>query len=499
MSPGPKKASKPYHKAPSGKRGDRTGHKGSRKPKERPPASDLPRSATARPPVLAIVGRPNVGKSTLLNALSRGLVSIVEPTPGVTRDRVGVMCTLADRTVEVVDTGGIGIVDAQGLKDHVERQAAVAVAKADVILFVVDAREGVLPLDLEVASRIRRSKAPVILVANKAESGKVVWNLGEMSSLGYGEPIAISAQEGINLRELEAKITTVLPAGPTTPPRLPPPVVQIAIVGRVNVGKSSIVNALVHEERMIVSEVPGTTRDSVDVRFELDGEAFVVIDTAGMRKEKVVQNSLEFYAKRRAERAMRRADVSALVIDATADIARLDREIAGYAVQEHHPVVLVVNKWDLAPEDLRTGTFVEYLSKTLDGLAFAPVVFVSAKDGTNVVRILEVARSLHRQAQTRVRTRELNKVIEEAYATKRPRAIAGKVGKVFYGTQVGVAPPTFVLFVDDPAMFEDSYRRFLTNRFRQHLPFPEVPIQIHFKARMRSPSKNLLGPRLKDK
>ena len=497
MPPGPKKASKPYHKAPSGKRGDRTGHKGPRKPRVRPAPTDIPRDAAALPPIIAIVGRPNVGKSTLLNALSGGLVSIVEPTPGVTRDRVGVLCTLADRTVEVVDTGGIGIVDAQGLKEHVERQAAIAIEKADVILLVVDAREGVVPLDREVATRIRRTKVPVILVANKAESGKVVWNLGEMPALGYGEPIAISAQEGVNLRELEARIASVLPEGPTTPPRLPPPVVRIAIVGRVNVGKSSIVNGLVREERMIVSEVPGTTRDSVDIRFELDGRAFVVIDTAGMRKEKVVQNSLEFYAKRRSERAMRRADVSALVLDATTDIARLDREIAGYAVKEHHPVVLVVNKWDLAPGDLRTVTFVKYLAKTLDGLAYAPVVFVSAKDGKNLRRILDVALSLHTQSQTRVKTADLNKAIEEAYAKKRPRPIAGKVGKIFYGTQVGVAPPTFVLFVDDPTMFEDAYRRYLMNRFRELLPFPEVPIQVLFKSRLRSPSKNELGPRLK--
>jgi GTP-binding protein len=273
--------------------------------------------------------------------------------------------------------------------------------------------------------------------------------------------------------------------------------VKIAIVGRVNVGKSSLVNVLLREERMIVSEVPGTTRDSVDIRFEKDGQAFVIIDTAGIRKEKAVQNSLEFYAKRRSERAMRRADVTALVIDATFDVSRIDRTIAGYAIAAHHPVVVVVNKWDLAPPGFDKATFVKYISKTLDGMPFAPILFTSAIHGRNVSKIVDVAHRLHVQAQTRVSTADLNKAIEAAYALKRPRAYKGGVGKIYYGTQVEVAPPTFVLFVDDPARFEDSYTRYLENRFREMLPFPEVPMRINYKSRMRSPSKNALGPKPK--
>jgi GTP-binding protein len=258
------------------------------------------------------------------------------------------------------------------------------------------------------------------------------------------------------------------------------------------------VNALLHEERMIVSEVPGTTRDSVDVRFEKDGEAFVVIDTAGIRRERAVQNSLEFYAKRRSERAMRRADVAVLVLDAAADIARLDREIAGYAVRENRPLVLVVNKWDLAPADVTPSRYAKYLRATLGGLDYAPVVFASAKEGTNVERIVSLARSLHRQAQTRVKTADINRAVAAAYATKRPRPLGGAVGKIYYGTQVEVAPPTLVLFVDDPGLFPDSYRRYLENRFRETLPFPQVPLKILFKSRMRSPSKNLLGRKPED-
>jgi GTP-binding protein len=489
------RSAKPYRRAPSGKRGDRTGHKGPRQKPARPADEGASRVAQPRPPVIAIVGRPNVGKSTLLNAFARSLVSIVEETPGVTRDRVSVLCTVAGRTVEMVDTGGVGIVDAHGLAPHVERQVDLAIATAAVVLFVVDAREGIAPLDRVVAGRLRRAKAPVILVANKAETGKVVWNVGEMPSLGYGEALPASAQEGINLDVLESRIAALLPEGPTTPARLPPPVVSLAFLGRVNVGKSSIVNTLLHEDRMIVSEVPGTTRDTVDVRFERDGEAFVVIDTAGVRKERTVQNSLEFYAKRRSERAIRRADVVALVLDATSDVARLDREIAGMCAQEHRPTILVVNKWDLVPEGVETERYVKYLAKTLDGMAYAPIVFVSAKATRNVWKVVEVARSLHRQTQTRVKTADLNKAIEAAWALRRPRASGGRVGRIYYGTQVGVAPPTFVLFVDDPKLFNDAYRRFLENRFREMLPFPEVPLQILFRARARSPSKLLRGPK----
>ena len=497
MSPAPK-SSKPFRRAPSGRRGDRTGHKGPRRAIVREPQADaIPRDPTAAPPVIAIVGRPNVGKSTLLNAFTRSLVSIVDPTPGVTRDRVGVLCTLADRTVEIVDTGGIGIVDAQGLEAHVEAQVETAIRHAAVVLFLVDAREGVMPYDRAVAQRLRRTIAPVLLLANKAESEKSGWDLGEFHALGYGAPMPISAQEGLNLERVEDQLRRLLPEGPTTPVRLPPPEFHLAFAGRVNVGKSSLVNALLKEDRMIVSEVPGTTRDSVDLRFTRDGRSFVLIDTAGIRKEKAVQNSLEFYAKRRSERAMRRADVTALVIDAAMDVARIDRTVAGYAAAEHHPVVIVVNKWDLAPADLKKQVFVEYLRKTLDGLAYAPVVFTSALRGYGVGKIVDAAQKLHTQAQTRVTTGQLNKAIEAAYAMKRPRPYKGGVGKIFYGTQVDVAPPTFVLFVDDPARFEDAYTRYLENRFREMLPFPEVPILIRYKARMRSPSKNALGPKPK--
>jgi GTP-binding protein len=435
---------------------------------------------------VAIVGRPNVGKSTLLNALSGSRISIVEPTPGVTRDRVGVLCTLADRTVELVDTGGVGIVDATGLERDVESQVAVAVGQADVILFVLDAREGRTPLDDRVAGMLRRAAARVIPIANKAESERVTWNVAELEALGFGSPRLISAQERTGLEDLEADIAARLPAGPTTPRTLPPPEMKLAVVGRVNAGKSSLVNALLRQERMIVSSVPGTTRETVDIRFEKDGKAFVVIDTAGIRKERSIQGGVEFYAQRRAERAMRRADVTALVLDATQDIGRLDRQIAGYAVEQAHPLLIVVNKWDLRPPDLTTGVFGRYVRATLAGTAFAPIVFTTATKGRNVDIVIDVARGLFRQASTRVTTADLNEAL-------RPRPRHGKIGHVYYGTQVSTHPPTFVLFVNDPNLFDASYRRYLENRFREVLPLKEVPMHIYFKARERSPAKS--GPK----
>lgn len=442
-------------------------------------------------PQVAIVGRPNVGKSTLLNALCRTRVSIVEPTPGVTRDRVGVVCTLAGRTVELVDTGGVGIVDVQGLEGHVEEQVRQAVDQAAVLLFVVDAREGRTPLDERVAGMLRRATDRVIFLANKAESERTEWNLADMGALGFGPPLPISAEQRMGLDEVEERMQALLPdVVVDAPVRLPPPDLKIALVGRVNAGKSSLVNALLHVERMIVSEVPGTTRDSVDIRFERDGKAVVAIDTAGIRKERKVQGSVDFYAQRRSEKAIRRADVTVLVLDASRPVERLDRKIAGYAVEGDHPVVVVANKWDLKPEGLDARTFTAYLEKTLPGLAFAPIIYTSAKTGHNVDRILEVAWRLREQAHTRVGTGELNRALEAATERRRPRAQSGKMGRIYYGSQVEVAPPTFLLFVNDPALFPPDYLRYLKNRFREALPFHEVPIHLRLKARERSPSKN---------
>lgn len=458
------------------------------------PAEETAPADEVRPPILAIVGRPNVGKSTLLNAFARSRIAIVEETPGVTRDRVEVLCTLADRTVEVVDTGGVGIVDMQGLDGAVEAQVAAALRDAHCVLFVVDAREGRTPLDERVAQLLRERTEDVILVANKVEADRLTWNVGDFASLGYGEPVSISAKERLNLSELEARIELHLPAGRITPLRMPPPEMKLAVVGRVNAGKSTFVNAMLSDDRMIVSEIPGTTRDSVDIRFKRDGEVFAVIDTAGIRKERSVQGSVEFYAQRRAEKAMRRADVTVLVLDAADDVGRLDRQIAGYALQHFHPVVLVANKWDILEGSVKEKEFAEYLDKTLPGIPFAPLVFTSALERTNIDKVLEVARGLHQQAQTRISTADVNRWIESAYALRKPRPRQGRIGRIYYGSQVDVGPPTFTLFVNEPGLFKPSYIRYLGNRIRRDFPMPEVPVRIYLKRRERSPSKNLKGP-----
>jgi GTP-binding protein len=439
----------------------------------------------APPPRVAIVGRPNVGKSRLLNALVGSRIAIVEPTPGVTRDRVGVLATVAGRTVEVVDTGGVGIVDRIGLDAEIERQVRAAVEGAAAVLFVVDAREGRAPLDDRVATLLRPHAARVVLVANKVESEGVGWEVAEFEALGYGAAVPVSAQNRWGLEALTERLDVLLPKGEAFELRAPSPDLRLAVVGRVNAGKSSLVNALLRDERMIVSEVPGTTRDSVDLRLERDGRSIVLIDTAGIRKERSVQGSLEFYAQRRAEKAMRRADVTVLVLDATMEVGSLDRRIAGYAVRHHQPVVLVVNKWDLVRGESKPGDFVRYLSRTLSGVAYAPIVFTSALTGHNVDKVLEVAQRLHEQAQARVPTAELNRVVEAAYDLRKPRPRHGRMGRVYYGSQVDVAPPTFVLFVNDPALFEGAWLRFFENRVREQLPMSEIPVRVVLRARTR--------------
>lgn len=444
-----------------------------------------------RVPIVAIVGRPNVGKSTLLNALVHSRIAIVEQTPGVTRDRVGVLTELCDRPVEVMDTGGIGIVDEQGLEAHIDEQIGTAVEQADVVLFVVDARVGVHGLDQRVADRLRIHTDKVLLVANKVESERISWEVPTFEALGYGTPVSISAKERLKLHELEERIEPMLPDASADPDfEIAEPELQIAVVGRVNAGKSTLVNALLGDDRMIVSEVPGTTRDSVDLRFEYEGKGFVVIDTAGIRKERAVQGSVEFYAQRRAEKAMRRADVTVLVLDASIEVGRLDRQIADYAMQHYQPVVIVANKWDLCTGHMRPKDFDEYLDKALPGNQYAPIIFTSGIKGRNVKRIVEVAQGLYEQSKYRVSTADLNKILEDAYALRRPRPKQGRIGKIYYGSQVGTEPPTFVLFINERYLFPKDYIRFLGNRLREALPIGEIPIRIEFKERDRSPSKN---------
>ncbi|MGH2625213.1 MAG: ribosome biogenesis GTPase Der, partial [Anaerolineales bacterium] len=424
--------------------------------------------------MVAIVGRPNVGKSSLLNALAGERISIVEETPGVTRDRVSSVIQHQDTALELVDTGGIGIVDRGDLTEHIDRQIHAAIYGSSVVLFVVDAREGLMPVDQEVARRLRKEPLrpdeggefprKVLLVANKVDEAKLEEDLAEFQKLGFGDPIPVSAAHGWGRRDLLDRIAAELPPVPREPPE---PCLRLAVVGRQNVGKSTFVNALAREERVIVSEIPGTTRDAVDVRFEKDGRTYVVIDTAGVKKRAQVKDSVEFFSQVRTAEAVRRADVALLMLDAGAEVTKVDKQIADEVVSQARPCVIVANKWDLSGGKVATGAYAEYAYDRLRGLAFAPISFITAREGKNVQATVDLAQSLHKQAQVRVGTGELNRTLELIRERHLPPMRGTRPPKILYATQVGTAPPTFVLFVNDTALFPRDYRRSLENRFRE--------------------------------
>ncbi|MFT5049953.1 MAG: GTP-binding protein [Chlamydiales bacterium] len=430
-------------------------------------------------PRVAIVGRPNVGKSTLLNRLCGSRIAIVEPTAGVTRDRIAVPARLTTSSgetwVEVIDTGGIGIVDRDDLSPHVEGQVDAALASADLVLFLVDVRDGITPLDIKVAERLRGIDLPVVLVANKAEGSALAWDVDDFRRLGIAEgPHPISAQNGDGVADLRDLMADMLPHAEE--PSGNAPVMKVGIIGRRNAGKSTLINQLAQEERMIVSEIPGTTRDAVDVLFEHDGETFVAIDTAGVRKRKRQLDAIEFYTEARARRTIRRSDVVVLMFDVTQKISSVEKNLARYVIDHHKPVVLAANKWDLV-EGLEPDQFQEYIDTELRGLTFAPLCFLSAKNGLNIRGLMRVSRELNEQAKLRVSTGELNRVLDRALAARSPGS-RGYGVRVRYATQAETSPPTFVLFVNDKRMIGKDYMRYLTNRLREELPLKEVPIRI---------------------
>lgn len=431
-------------------------------------------------PVVAIIGRPNVGKSSLLNLLAGQMISIVDPTAGVTRDRVSTLIEVKDRFFELVDTGGYGIEDHDNLTKHVEGQIAQAMQLAQLVLFVVDIREGITTLDKTVAALLRKKKLQVLLVANKADTPKLEDTGGELHALGFGEPLYISAQEGRNREHLLDTICARL--GTLMSERPADPVMKFAVVGKRNTGKSTFINVLAGEERVIVSEVAGTTRDAVDVRFERDGEAFIAIDTAGLRKKSVTMNNknIDFYSYIRATRSVHRADVVLFFIDASMEISQVDKRLAKFIAEEFKPCIIVVNKWDLTKDrQVDTDDYAAYFSKILPGLAYAPVCFITAKEAKNVNEVLDLAADLFKQASTTVSTPKINKVLQIITQERTPSS-QRKAGlpKIYYGTQVSHSPPTLMLFVNNPALITDNYQRFLINRLRDHLPFSEIPIRL---------------------
>jgi len=430
-------------------------------------------------PVVAIVGRPNVGKSSLLNALARERIAIVDPRAGITRDRVSAIVAHRERYLEFVDTGGVGLVDADHLEAHVEQQIRVAIERADAIVFVVDVEAGLTPLDRLVADRLRPTGKPVVLVANKVDDPRHEADTAAFHRLGFGDPLPVSALHARGRAELLERILAVLPAAPTEPPA--EPIMKLAIVGKRNAGKSTLVNALAGEERMIVSEIPGTTRDAVDVRFERDGQVFVAIDTAGVRK-KARMTDIDFYSYTRALRSIQRADVVLLLIDAEVPVAEADLKLAAAILEEYKPVVVTITKWDLAAERATPEQYQTYLTQAAPALRYAPVICISARTGLNVDEAIRTALRLHAQARTRVPTADLNAALRAILTQRTPSARRGtRPVKIYYATQIATAPPTLVFFCNEPDLIGENYRRYLENRLHEHLPFREVPLRLWFR------------------
>ncbi len=435
-------------------------------------------------PLVAIVGRPNVGKSALFNCLAGRRISIVDPTAGVTRDRVSTLLEADGRYLELMDTGGIGIDDADNLTAEVERQITVGIEEAAVILFVVDIRAGLTPLDEEVGRRLRYVTKPVILVANKCDDPALEPLANDFYKLGRGKALPVSAEQKRGRDVLLRAILDNLP--PANGAERPADVsLKLAIVGRRNTGKSTFINSLANAERMIVSEVAGTTRDSVDVRFERDGKAFVAIDTAGVRKKKSISSNLEFYSLARAERSIRRADVVLMFLDPRVRISQVDKKLTEYILDQYKPAVFVVNKWDLMKESMPTERFATYLRSAFPMLDYVPIAFITAKQGKNVHKLVNLAQHLHKQAGARVGTGELNKVIREALDAQAPPMRQNRRPKVYFATQVATHPPTIVLFTNGPQLFDNTYQRYLVKFLRDRLPFGEVPIKLHLRAKKR--------------
>ncbi|HEX7068108.1 MAG TPA: ribosome biogenesis GTPase Der [Candidatus Limnocylindria bacterium] len=453
-------------------------------------------------PVVAIVGRPNVGKSTLFNRLIGERLAIISDVSGTTRDRVYGTADWNGRTFTVVDTGGLELDPGTHIEERVQDQARVAVEEADLILFVVDAHAGLAPLDHEVADRLRRAHTPVILVINKGDNPSREADAVEFYALGFDPAITISAQHGRNTGDLADLIVDNLPppmpgeAAASAPEgdlteeemaelaesELGAP--RVAVVGRPNTGKSTFINRVLGSERMIVSDVPGTTRDPIDTPIELDGQPMVLVDTAGIRRRGAIEKGIERYSVLRSMKAIDSADVAIVMTDASEGYTAQDAHVVGYVLEAHKGIVLVINKWDAVEKDEHTADqWLKRLRRDAPYLAWADIVFASALSGQRVERILREALRVAEERYRRVPTGELNRLVMDAVRAHPPSHVRNRLPKIFYATQVGVAPPTFVAFVNDPEIVHFSYKRYLENQIREKYGFLGTPIRLILRQR----------------
>ena len=434
-------------------------------------------------PIVAVVGRPNVGKSTLFNQIGKKRVSIVDDMPGVTRDRIYMDAEWLNHEFTIIDTGGIEFDESDHILRSMRSQAELAMEEADVILFLVDGRAGLTSSDEEVGRLLRRTQKPVILAVNKIDSFDREALIYDFYSLGLGDPIPISASNAMNLGDLLDAVVAAFPK--EAEENIEADEIAIAVVGRPNVGKSSLVNRLLGEERVIVSDVPGTTRDAIDTHFTHDGAKYLLIDTAGMRRKGKISLPVERYSVMRSLRAIDRAGVVLMVINAAEGILEQDTKIAGYVHESGKGVIIVVNKWDIFPEknDKSTLRFTDDLREKLGFLQYAPVLYTSALTGQRVERVTELVKYVAEQQSMRIKTSVLNELIRDAVSVNPPPTKKGKQLKILFVTQVGIIPPTFIIFVNDPELMHFSYLRFIENRLRESFGFEGTPLRLVVRAR----------------
>jgi GTPase len=448
----------------------------------------------ARKPLVALVGRPNVGKSTLFNRLAGQRLAIVEDLPGTTRDRHYVDVEWGNRVFTLIDTGGLVLSDVGGdggvghdasaadatIIQQVRVQAQIAIDEADVIVFMGDVMDGVTGQDHEIANLLRRTEKPILLVVNKVDNLKRELNVPEFYALGLGDPLSVSAEKGMSTGELLERITEVLPDMPME--EEDEAALHVALVGRTNVGKSSLINRLLGEERVIVSATPGTTRDAIDTRILYDGEEIMLIDTAGIRRRGRIEQGIEKYSVLRALRAISRANVVLLLIDGVDGVTAQDTHVAGYILDQAKSVIVVVNKWDLVEKDTHTMPAYEaYVRRELRFMPYVPVLFVSALTGQRVNRILPLALRMQQERTVRLNTAQINDMIRDAVARRSPPTKGGKKLRIYYGTQTGTEPPSFVFFVNDRRIVHFGYKRYLENQIRTRYKFEGTPLRLYFR------------------
>lgn len=437
---------------------------------------------TENRPIVAVVGRPNVGKSTIFNKLTGKKISIVEDTPGVTRDRIFSEVEWLNKYFTIIDTGGLEPKSEDIILSKMREQAMLAMDMAHIILFVVDGKFGLTGADREVADILRRTKKPVILVVNKIDSKSQFDNVYDFYELGLGTPFGVSGANSMGLGDLLDEVVENFPPGLNT--EYADDVIRVAITGKPNAGKSSILNNILGEERVIVSPIAGTTRDAIDTYFEKDGEKYLLIDTAGIRRKSKVYERVEKFSVIRSMSAVDRADVVLIVIDAPEGVTEQDTKIAGLAHDEGKACIFVVNKWDLIEKDNKTmGNFKVKIKTKFPFMLYAPIVFVSALTNQRINNILKTVQAVSKEQNKKVSTSVLNDVIGESVMLNQPPSDKGRRLKIYYGTQTGVKPPTFTLFINDKELTHFSYTRYMENRFRENFGFEGTSIRIEYKQK----------------